>query len=351
MQGGRGSRHNSRVASSMSQGIVGRGANEEERGSFLTELQHRLPLETYVLVLTILVWVLLSVVSPYFWTEGNIANILRQVSIDAILAFGSLFPIILAGIDLSVGSVAGLSGVVFSMLIADAGLGLVPALAATVAMGLLIGVINGWATDRLGIPPFIVTLAGLQGYRGLALLLSGGMTISGMPEGLQRFALSDVAHVPTLFLLMAALGFSAHFLLAYTRLGRYMYAIGSNAEAARRVGIQVTHVTTIAYALAALFASISGLLLVARLSMGSPTAATGSELEAIAAAVVGGASLFGGRGTILGCFIGALLFTTLGNGANLLGINSFWQMVIEGLLIAFVVYVDNLQKRRQAGVG
>jgi ribose transport system permease protein len=335
----------------MSQGILRRLANEDERSSFLTELQHRLPLETYVLVLTILVWVLLSIASPYFWTEGNIANILRQVSIDAILAFGSLFPIILAGIDLSVGSVAGLSGVVFSMLIAGAGIGLVPALVATVAMGLLIGVINGWATDRLGIPPFIVTLAGLQGYRGLALLLSGGMTIAGMPEGLQRFALSDVAHVPTLFLLMAALGFAAHFLLSYTRLGRYMYAIGSNAEAARRVGIRVIHVTTIAYALAALFATISGLLLVARLSMGSPTAATGSELEAIAAAVVGGASLFGGRGTILGCFIGALLFTTLGNGANLLGINSFWQMVIEGLLIAFVVYFDNLQKRRQAGMG
>ena len=335
----------------MSQGIVSRAVNEEERSSLLTELQHRLPLETYVLVLTIVVWVLLSVVSPYFWTEGNITNILRQVSIDAILAFGSLFPIILAGIDLSVGSVAGLSGVVFSMLIANAGMGLAPALAVTVAMGILIGVINGWATDRLGIPPFIVTLAGLQGYRGLALLLSGGMTIAGMPEGLQRFALSDVQHVPTLFLLMAALGFSAHFLLSYTRLGRYMYAIGSNAEAARRVGIRVTRVTTIAYALSALFATISGLLLVARLSMGSPTAATGSELEAIAAAVVGGASLFGGRGTILGCFIGALLFTTLGNGANLLGINSFWQMVIEGLLIALVVYVDNLQKRRQAGMG
>jgi len=191
----------------------------------------------------------------------------------------------------------------------------------------------------------------LQGYRGLALLLSGGMTIAGMPSGLQRFSLSSVAHIPTLFLLMAAIGFGAHFLLAYTRLGRYMYAIGSNAEAARRVGIRVINVTTIAYALAALFATISGLLLVARLSMGSPTAATGSELEAIAAAVVGGASLFGGRGTILGCFIGALLFTTLGNGANLLGINSFWQMVIEGLLIAFVVYFDNLQKRRQVGMG
>ncbi len=335
----------------MSQGALSRPADDEARGSFLAELQHQLPIETYVLALTVLVWVLLGIFSPYFWTAGNITNILRQVSIDAILAFGSLFPIILAGIDLSVGSVAGLAGVVFSMLIADAGQGVLVALAATLAMGIAIGVINGWAIDRLGIPPFIVTLAGLQGYRGLALLLSGGMTISGMPAGLQAFSLSSVAHVPTLFILMLVIGLTAHFILAYTRLGRYMYAIGSNAEAARRVGIRVIHVTTIAYALAALFATISGLLLVARLSMGSPTAAMGSELEAIAAAVVGGASLFGGRGTILGCFIGALLFTTIGNGANLLGINSFWQMVIEGLLIAFVVYFDNLQKRRQAGIG
>ena len=335
----------------MSQGVLSSPAEQDPRLPLLTELRHRLPLETYVLALTVLLWIILGIVSPYFWTEGNITNILRQVSIDAILAFGSLFPIVLAGIDLSVGSVAGLSGVVFSMLVSDLGVGLLSAFAATLAMGLAIGVINGWAIDRLGIPPFIVTLAGLQGYRGLALLLSGGMTIAGMPSGLQSFSLSSVAHIPTLFLLMAAIGFCAHFLLSYTRLGRYMYAIGSNAEAARRVGIRVIHVTTVAYALAALFATVSGLLLVARLSMGSPTAATGSELEAIAAAVVGGASLFGGRGTILGCFIGALLFTTLGNGANLLGINSFWQMVIEGLLIAFVVYFDNLQKRRQVGMG
>ncbi|MGH7122445.1 MAG: ABC transporter permease [Acetobacteraceae bacterium] len=319
------------------------------RGAFLTELRHRLPLESYVLALTVAVWVLLAIVSPYFWTAGNITNILRQVSIDAILAFGSLFPIILAGIDLSVGSVAGLSGVIFSMLIADGGQGLVVALVVTLIAGLVIGIVNGWASARLGIPAFIVTLAGLQGYRGLALLLSGGLTISGMPPGLQHFALSSFLHIPSLFLLMAALGLIGHFLLAYTRTGRYMYAIGCSEESARRVGIKVTLVVIVAYALASLYSTISGLLLVARLSMGSPTAAEGSALEAIAAAVVGGASLFGGRGTILGCFIGALLFTTIGNGANLLGVNSFWQMVIEGLLIAFVVYFDNLQKRRQSG--
>jgi ribose transport system permease protein len=335
----------------MGESALTKPADSEAAGSFLAELRHRLPLETYVLALTALVWILLAVFTPFFWSTGNITNILRQVSIDAILAFGSLFPIILAGIDLSVGSVAGLSGIVFSMLIADAGQGILMAFVITLALGIFIGVVNGWAIDRLGIPPFIVTLAGLQGYRGLALLLSGGLTISGMPPVLQAFSLSSVGHIPTLFILMAVIGVVAHFVLSYTRLGRYMYSIGSNAEASRRVGIRVTRTIIVAYALAALFATISGLLLVARLSMGSPTAATGAELQAIAAAVVGGASLFGGRGTILGCFIGSLLFTTIGNGANLLGINSFWQMVIEGLLIAFVVYFDNLQKRRQAGMG
>jgi ABC-type xylose transport system permease subunit len=224
----------------MSEGALAKAQEPGARVSIFEGVRHRLPLETYVLGLTVLVWILLAIFAKYFWTTGNITDILRQVSIDAILAFGSLFPIILAGIDLSVGSVAGLSGVIFSMLIADAGQGVLVALVVTVIVGLIIGMTNGWASARLGIPPFIVTLAGLQGYRGLALLLSGGLTISGMPAGLQKFALSTVLHVPSLFLLMLAFGVAAHFLLAYTRTGRYMYAIGSNIESARRVGIKVT---------------------------------------------------------------------------------------------------------------
>ena len=152
-----------------------------------------------------------------------------------------------------------------------------------------------------------------------------------------------------MFVIMLGFAAVSQYLLSATRLGRYMYAIGSNAEAARRLGINVTAVTLTAYALAAVFATVSGMLLVARLTMGNPNAGVGAELQAIAAAVVGGASLFGGRGTVVGCLIGAVLFTTIGNGANLLGISSFWQMVAEGLLIAGVVYLDNLQKRRRAG--
>jgi ribose transport system permease protein len=316
----------------------------------VTNLRHRLPLETRVAACTILLWILLAFGSPYFLTAGNLFNIMRQVSTDAIIAYGELFAIILAGIDLSIGAVAGLTGVVFAMMLAG-GFTVGLAIVAALALGLCIGLVNGLAIDRLGIPPFIVTLAGLQGIRGLTLLVSGGMTIAGMPDSLGMVAETSILGIPTMFVIMLLFGVGSQFLLSFTRLGRYMYAIGSNAEAARRVGISVTRVTLVAYSLASVFATVSGMMLVARLTMGNPNAGTGAELQAIAASVVGGASLFGGRGTIVGCFIGSVLFTTIGNGANLLGVNSFWQMVLEGLLIAGVVYLDNVQKRRQAGYG
>ena len=311
-------------------------------------LRHRLPMETWVAGCTVALWIGLALASPYFLTTGNVFNIMRQVSTDAIIAYGELFAIILAGIDLSVGAVAGLTGVVFAMML-SAHFPIAVAAIGALALGLVIGLVNGLAIDRLGIPPFIVTLAGLQGFRGLTLLVSGGMTIAGMPTSLSLVSQTAVLGIPTMFVIMLGFAAVSQYILSATRLGRYMYAIGSNAEAARRLGINVTAVTLAAYALAAVFATVSGMLLVARLTMGNPNAGVGAELQAIAAAVVGGASLFGGRGTVVGCLIGAVLFTTIGNGANLLGISSFWQMVAEGLLIAGVVYLDNLQKRRRAG--
>ncbi len=319
-----------------------------QRATFMGELRHGLPVETWVLGCTALLWIGLAIASPYFLTTGNIFNIMRQVSVDAIVAYGELFTIITAGIDLSVGSVLGFTGVAFAMMLSG-GMSIPLAAALTLLVGLAIGLINGFAVDKLGIPAFIVTLAGLQGYRGLTMLISGGMTVAGLPDSLGAFANSYVFGIPTMFLVMIAFAAVSHFLLGATRLGRYMYALGSNIEAARRVGVNVTRVTLVAYGLASVFATVAGMLLVARLTMGNPNGGTGYELQAIAAAVVGGASLFGGRGTILGCFIGSMLFTTIGNGANLLGVSSFWQLVIEGLLIAGVVYLDNLQKRRAQG--
>ena len=175
------------------------------------------------------------------------------------------------------------------------------------------------------------------------------MTVAGVPQTIKDFARGSFLGLPKLFLTMLAVAAGVHYILGYTRTGRYLYALGSNAEAARRQGIPVFRIVATAYMLSAGLATLGGILLVARLSVASPSMANAYELQAIAAAVVGGASLFGGRGTVLGAVAGAVLFTTMGNGAVLLDIDPFWEMVLEGLLIALVVYLDNLQKKRLSG--
>lgn len=315
----------------------------------LSALFQRLPVETYVVAFTVILWVILSVAAPNFLTEGNITNMMRQVSIAAIIAIGVLCTIIIAGIDLSVGSVAAFCGVIVAQLLSH-GFGIPLSIVLTLFAGVFVGALNALAVGKLGIPAFIVTLAGLQVYRGFALLVAGGMTIGGLPPGIKLFASGTLFGVPNLFLAMIAVGICVHYLLTYTRTGRYLYAIGSNSEAARRQGIPVFRMTMIAYVLSSGLATLGGILLVSRLSIASPSMANAYELQAIAAAVVGGASLFGGRGTVLGAVAGAVLFETMANGAVLLDVDPFWEMVLEGLLIALVVYLDNLQKKRHSGL-
>lgn len=308
-----------------------------------------LPVETYVVTFTIFLWIILSIAAPNFLTGDNISNMMRQVSISAIIAIGVLCTIIIAGIDLSVGSVAAFCGVLAAQLLSH-GYGIPISIGLALLAGVLIGTLNATAVGKLGIPAFIVTLAGLQVYRGFALLISGGMTVGGLPPDIKLFARGTVLGIPNLFLTMIVIGILVHYLLGYTRTGRYLYALGSNSEAARRQGIPVFKMTMVAYILSSGLATLAGILLVSRLSVASPSMANAYELQAIAAVVVGGASLFGGRGTVLGAIAGAILFTTMSNGAVLLDIDPFWEMVLEGLLIALVVYLDNLQKKRLSGL-
>lgn len=310
-------------------------------------LFRRLPIETYVIAFTVALWIVLSFAAPSFLTTNNIANMMRQTSISAIVAVGVLCTIIIAGIDLSVGSVVAFCGVLFAQMCGH-GIDLPLATVLALAAGMAIGLINGFAIGRLNIPAFIVTLAGLQVYRGLALLLAGGMTVGGLPPQVKDFARGQFG-LPNLFWAMLAVGLVIHYLLRYTRTGRYMYAVGSNAEASRRQGINNFRIILTAYILSSGLAAFGGILLVSRLSIASPSMANAYELQAIAAAVVGGASLFGGRGSVLGTIVGAILFETMTNASVLLGIDPFWEMVIEGLLIALVVYLDNVQKKRQTG--
>jgi ribose transport system permease protein len=316
---------------------------------FVPSLFRRLPVETYVVSFAIALWIVLSVAAPNFLTENNISNMMRQTAVAAIVAIGVLCTIIIAGIDLSVGSVVAFCGVLFAQLCLH-GFGILGSVVLTILAGLIIGFINAMAIGKLGIPAFVVTLAGLQVYRGLALLVSGGMTVGGLPPAVKDFARGDTMGPPNLFWAMVAVGLGVHYMLQFTRTGRYLYAIGSNAEAARRQGINTLRMTVVAYVMSSGLSALASILLVSRLSIASPSMANAYELQAIAAAVVGGASLFGGRGTVLGAVVGAVLFTTMGNGAVLLDIDPFWEMVLEGLLIALVVYLDNVQKRRQAGV-
>ncbi len=309
----------------------------------------RLPVETYVVTFTIILWIVLSITAPNFLTGDNISNMMRQVSISGIIAIGVLCTIIIAGIDLSVGSVAAFCGVLAAQLLSH-GYGIPLSIGMALTAGVLVGALNATSVGKLGIPAFIVTLAGLQVYRGFALLIAGGMTVGGLPPDIKLFARGTVFGIPNLFLTMLAVGICVHYLLSYTRTGRYLYAIGSNSEAARRQGIPVFKMTMVAYVLSSGLATLAGVLLVSRLSIASPSMANAYELQAIAAVVVGGASLFGGRGTVLGAIAGAVLFTTMSNGAVLLDIDPFWEMVLEGLLIALVVYLDNLQKKRLSGL-
>lgn len=314
----------------------------------MQSLTRRLPVETYVLAFTLLLWVVLTFIAPNFLTGGNISNMMRQVAVAGIIAVGALCPILIAGIDLSVGSVAAFCGVLVAQLLSHK-VGVVPSVVLAIGAGVAIGTLNAFSVGKLGIPAFIVTLAGLQVYRGLALLVSGGMTVGGLPPGIKDFAKGSLIGIPNLFWTMLAVATLVHYLLRYSRTGRYLYALGSNAEASRRQGIPTFRITVIAYTISSGLAALAAVLLVSRLSVASPSMANAYELQAIAAAVVGGASLFGGRGTVLGTVAGAVLFTTMSNGAVLLNIDPFWEMVVEGLLIALVVYLDNLQKRRQTG--
>ena len=319
------------------------------KSNFLGALFQRLPVETYVVTFTVVLWIALSITAPNFLTGDNISNMMRQVSISGIIAIGVLCTIIIAGIDLSVGSVAAFCGVFAAQLLSH-GYGIPISMVLALLTGVFIGALNAVAVGKLGIPAFIVTLAGLQVYRGFALLISGGMTVGGLPPDIKLFARGTVFGIPNLFLTMIVIGICVHYILGFTCTGRYLYALGSNSEAARRQGIPVFRITMVAYVLSSGLTALAGILLVSRLSIASPSMANAYELQAIAAAVVGGASLFGGRGTVLGAVAGAILFTTMSNGAVLLDIDPFWEMVLEGLLIALVVYLDNLQKKRLSGL-
>lgn len=285
-----------------------------------------------------------SIMEPDFLTLNNLFNILRQVSINALIAFGMTFVILTGGIDLSVRSILALSSAFVAGLMTDGTSALIAVLAGLI-VGAVMGALNGMVISLGKVAPFIATLATMTIFRGLTLVYSDGKPITGLSQGgwFELFGRGYfwIFPVPVLTMLIA---FAVlYFILKKTTFGRYTYAIGGNEEAAKLMGIQVNKVKIMIYSLSGLMAALAGIILTSRLNSAQPTAGTSYELDAIAAVVLGGTSLSGGRGWIVGTLIGALIIGTLNNGLNLLGVSSFFQLVVKGLVILFAVLADRKQ--------
>jgi ribose transport system permease protein len=291
-------------------------------------------------------WVVLAFSTRSFMTPNNIANLLRQGAMIAILALGETFVIITAGIDLSVGAVVGFTSVIIALLLTN-GFPIWAAVIITLLVGIAIGIFHAFGISRLGLPPFIMTLATLTALRGVGLLITNGATISITNDQFTGFSRGDFLGLPNLFWMVIVVAVPAYLFLHQSRFGRYLFAIGSNTEAARLSGVNTTRMLYIAYTLSAFCAAFVGILLAARIGIGNATQAEGWELQAIASSVIGGTSLFGAVGSVHGPLLGSFILTTINNGANLLNVNAFWQRIITGVLIIVIVYFDGLRRKKR----
>src|SRR5436309_4887954 len=294
-----------------------------------------------ILVLLIFFAVLILTTND-FLTLTNLDNLIRQVAVFAILSVGQLFVILTGGIDLSVGSVLGLSGGVTALLLAG-GVPIPITILAGLGIGLGVGLINGLLVSRLKLPPFIATLGMLGVARGVVLLLTGAKTIAPLPDAFSAIANGFILGLPSLFWILIIITIIAAFVLGRMIFGRYVYAVGSNAESSRLSGVPVNFVLIGVYCIGGLLAGFAGILTASRLRAGIPTAGTGYELQSIAGAVIGGASLSGAKGRAIGAVLGAVIMALLANGGNLLGIDPFYLQIAIGLLIILAVYFDHLQ--------
>lgn len=291
--------------------------------------------------------VILTITSPYFLTVGNFTMVLRQVTSNALLAFSITFCLIIGCIDLTIGSQVGLGGVLIAFFLTNFNLGFIPALALTVLVGALCGCVNGIIVSRTNIPPYIVTLAMQYILRGAAYLVAGGVAIKVANDSFYSFGNGFVLGIPIPVIIFAVIGILLTLLLTKTVFGRHMFAIGGNKEAATYTGINIKKVQVITYIISGSLAALAGIIVASRVYSGQPTAGVGFEADAIAAAVLGGTSFNGGRGSIGGTVIGILIIGVVANGLNLLEIPYYWQMVIKGAIIMLAVYFDTQKQIKQ----
>ena len=293
----------------------------------------------------IILIIFFSITSSTFLSIDNFLSIALQTAVIGIVALGSTFVIITSGIDLSVGAIVAFSGVMMGFAM-QAGMPTFISILIGLLSGVALGVAIGLFITKAKLPPFIVTLGFMMMVRGLVLALTNGMPISGLNDGFDKLAAGTILKIPYPVIFLIVLAVILGFILKNTKIGKYVYAIGSNEDASKLSGVNVDRVKLFVYGLSGLMCAISGIILASRLISAQPTEGMGYEMDAIAAVVIGGASLAGGTGTIFGTMLGAFIMTVLKNGLTMLNVSGMWQQVAVGAVVLGAVYIDNLKNKR-----
>jgi len=302
--------------------------------------------EIPLLGLIAMVVLVMSIASPYFFSASNFRAMAIGLVPTAIIAIGMTLLLVSGAFDLSVGSALALTGTIVALLVVS-GLPVVVAVPITALAGAAIGLVNGVLVTRLSVNPLVATLATMSVARGLALVLTEGYSVSGLPPSFGFVGVASWFGIPIMVVIAIAMVVAADLALRHTRALRQLYYVGSNETAARLSGIRVDLVRIVAYVATSLLATLAGILLASRLMAGTPTAGSGLELQVLAAAVIGGASLRGGEGTVLGAFLGVVFVALINNAMTMLAVSIYWQMVVIGVVLAVAVALDMLVRRRQ----
>ncbi|WP_245483018.1 ABC transporter permease [Agrobacterium sp. CNPSo 2736] len=298
-----------------------------------------------IVLVFLIICALFTSLNQYFLTWGNWLNLLRQSSINGILAIGVTFVILTKGIDLSVGSIMALSGMLAASLVTTGNEQfLLWAILAALGAGAAVGLINGILVSQINVPPFVATLGMLSMARGLTLIFSDGRPIANLSAPMKWIGSANVMGMPVPVLIFFAVFIVGWVTLSKTTFGRYVYAVGGNEKAARTSGISTRTITAATYVISGVLAGLAGLVLTARTTAALPQAGIGYELDAIAAVVIGGTSLSGGRGTLVGTLFGALIIGTINNGMDLMGVSSYYQQLLKGAIIVIAVIADQIRK-------
>lgn len=300
-----------------------------------------------IIAVLIILFVVLSFISPVFLTANNLITLLLQISINMFLALGMTYVIILGGIDLSVGAIVAMTGTITVGLMVNSDMPVVLAILIGLALGTLLGVMNGFIISRFVLPPFIVTLATMYIGKGIAYIYSGGRSLRVTDEAFTKLGMTrlfDVIPISIVYMVIFIIIFSI--VLTKTRFGTNIYAMGGNREAARLSGIPIKRVEVLVYTISGFMSAFAGIVLAARMYSGQPSVGQGYELDAIAACVLGGISMAGGKGRISGTVFGAIVIGVVSNGLNLMGVTSFWQLLVMGLIIMVAVIIDSMKGKK-----